>query len=270
MIARCEFYHASLLASAATVACGLGEAARAVRRAQPSALQAERQWSIGLARKSGIVTGVTRFAAMFVFLVAGMLFSLGDTPDGRTNALVAWTLCGLVGLGIAGRWLWKTSHLRRATRTAQGLIERFGGRAVTGARPLVEWLELFWWDDFPVYRVSSAADNPAVACAVRGFPALVLINPLDKTGWIEVLLSVWYPGSSEFGTRPEKKKAFPGRSQLLAQGFQIHAGPSGLRASITRVRTRAVYPMIDLGEALISMAELARAQGGQPQEPLSI
>ncbi len=265
-VARCGYCHASLLASRDTMTRGVNQAARAARMAKVGALHSERQWSIRLAKKSRILLAVARFSPLAVFLVAGMAFFMGDSPESRENALVAWGFCGLVALGIGTGWLWKAWHIRRAARVAEALVERFGGRAVVGVPALVEWLDLFWSDEFPVYRLSSAAEAPAVACAVQGFPALVIINPMDKNGTIELLLSAWYEGRSELGQGPEAKRTKTGRPQLLADGFEVHAGPCGIRASMTRTRTAK---WLDLGQTLVSMAEMARAQGGQPQEPLA-
>jgi hypothetical protein len=270
MVARCHFCHASLLASSDTIIRGTAEAACAARMAKLSVLQSERQWSIRSARKLRIVGAIARFSAIAVFLVAGVSFSAGSSSDSRESALVSWMFCGLVALGIGGHWWWKRTHIWHAAKIADKLIDRFGGRALKGVPALAEWLDVFWSDDFPMNRLSTAAECPAVACAVRGYPALVIINPIHKHGSLEVLLSVWYEGCSEFGKGPQRKRTSDGRPQLLAQGFELHTGPSGIRASMTRIRTKAFYQWLDLEESLVSLATMSRSQGGQPQEPLSL
>ncbi len=268
MVTRCEFCHASLVANAATILHGVAEATRAQRIARVEALRAERQWSIKLAGNTRVVLAVVRVNMVVLPLVAGILFSNSNSPDIRENALAGWGFCVLSSLGLGGYFLWKSRQVRRAVKIAEGLIVRFGGRPLQGVPALAEWLDVFWSDDFPVYQLSNAAGSPALACAVRGFPALVIINPVYEAGSIQLLVSARYEGRSEFGKGPENKEKPDGRPLLIEQGFELRTGPSGIRASLVGARTKAFRQGLDLEDTLLSLAAMAKSQGGQPQEPL--
>ena len=268
MVTRCEFCHASLLANTETIQHGVAQAIRAQRISKVEALQSERQWSIRLARNTRVLLAVVRFNMIAVPLVVGTLFSISDSPDIRENAAAGWGLCGLSALGFGAHSAWKRRQLGRAAKITESLAARFGGRPLRGVPALAEWLDVFWSDDYPVYQLASAANSPGVACAVKGFPSLLIIDPFHSSGSIEVLLSAHYEGLSEIGKGSEKNGKLAGRPLLLEQGFELHSGPSGIRASLSGSRSNVFRQKLDLEETLLAMAAMARSQGGQPQEPL--
>jgi hypothetical protein len=81
-------------------------------------------------------------------------------------------------------------------------------------------------------------------------------------------LSAHYEGRSETGKGPAKNGTLAVRPLLLEQGFELHTGPSGIRASLSGARSKAFRQELDLEETLLAMAAMAKSQGGQPQAPL--
>jgi len=148
------------------------------------------------------------------------------------------------------------------------VLLRYAGREVRGLDALAGWMNVYWSDKYYVYDLSSALYGHAAACEVRGYPALVIANPIPdgRKPFVDVLFSAWYDSRSEVGKGPDTRGNPGARHALERQGFTLRCGPSGIRATIRGAACRRhLKEGIDWGAALEALAHLAASQGGRPQ-----
>jgi hypothetical protein len=207
------------------------------------------------------VVGVPALGAVLLFA--------SDQPDGATQALgtAGTSAAALVAVGVLRqRRRYHHEHALSATRAA---ASRHAGEELRGVEAVAAWLNVHWWDAYPVYDLARAAHGAAVACSVAGHPALALAVPASagQGAFIDVLVSAWYAGDSEIGRAPGARGAPEPRSALVAQGFSVRSGPSGVHAALRGESAhQRLKAGIDLGAVLEASARLAASQGGRPPD----
>ncbi len=265
--ATCSHCGASLVATAQVQTRGLSAAARVARAARLEALKSERYFAVTLARKNRVLSYLPAVCAIGLPAIAAPLFALSDLPDASTQALGACA-ASLLALGIVGGvMIWRRRQNARAKNVIVALAAGHAGSPVIGVEGIAEWLDARWSDAYYVYDLSSASDAHAVSCTVRGYPALVIANPLPRPGtpFLDVLLCAWFEGHSEQGRGPTEKGAPGARAALQGQGFTLRSGPSGVHATIRGDAVREhLKGGLELDAALESLGELASSQGGKP------
>lgn len=271
MLASCAHCGASLLANSETRARGLGQAALATRAARLAALQSERYFATRLARKTRVMSWLVPVNVVAVPAIAALLFSLSSLPDAETQALGCAAASVLALLVVSALGLWRRSLQQRADNALREVVLRHAGREIRGVEGLAAWMNAHWSDRYHVYDLSGAFRCRAAACELEGYPVLVIVNPIPAAGepFIDLLLSAWYDGRSEFGNGPAAKGDPDARRALEGRGFGLQSGPSGIQARIRgEACRRSLKEGIDFGAALETLTRIAASQGGRPEASL--
>jgi len=263
----CTHCGASLLATARIQMRGLSAAVSAARVARLEALKSERYFAVTLARTNRFLSYLPAVFAIGLPAIAAPLFALSNLSDASTQALGA-AGASILAVGIVGTvLLWRRVQQARAKKAVAAVATSHQGSSVIGVDGITKWLNVHWSDAYYVYDLSSASDSHSISCTVRGYPALVIANPLPRPGtpFLDVLLSAWFEGHSEQGEGPTGRGAPRARAALEAQGFTLRSGPSGVHATIRGDAVREhLKSGLDLDAALESLAQLASSQGGKP------
>lgn len=267
-LSRCQYCHASLAIDATQAGRGVSAADDAVRQAALQHFRASRQWGRGLARRSA---RMRRFGLAWTSFVptAAMLY-YARSPAERwegVSAAQGWAAISAAVLGGVTFLAWRRRRVRAAARLQLSpMLDRYGGRWLGQAADVLEWLDVFWSGDYPVYDAIRADGGAAAACSVRGYPVLAILDPSGDKPFIDLLIAA--PSSPPEAHQGASRAGKSQREWLVRTGFHVGSEPSGVCASLRGSPFREHFDAdLGVGRALGELAALAAAEGRQPSRP---